>query len=609
MDDPISSASQNISEPTETRARSSRDPLVGTTLDGRYLIEEVLGSGGMSVVYKATQTRVNRHVAVKTLKMQLDTKPVYRERFQREIDSLCTLSHPNIVTVYDCLIGPDDQPYVVMDYLRGKSLEALIKDEGPLDVGRFARICVQVCSALDHAHRKGIVHRDLKPGNIVLMDEEMDFVKVVDFGLAKLGQDSRKLTQSGELWGSPPYMSPEQCKGQAEDVRSDLYSFGVVMYEMLAGKDPFYDATTVFELIQCHVNTPPPLFSTVNPVVRVPEPVAAVIFKAMEKEPANRYQTALELQDALVKACSSNVDRDAAEHLFHLAGQARIRPAQFEPSKIEESAAPAMNAADYFNMALNPMQDSIFTNVQAEMASAQPSFAAQADQSTGAANIERESALLQQMEPIRHDLASSRAASRAEQQLQGQTEASPAAAVDEVNVSALSSPPSAKPAQGNLRQATPERLRNIETSSANGFPWASVAAIVLVVALAGGALLIVPRLYSQPKPQGEVATHDARQAPDTSSDVATGKKSESPATKSGAAQSESRKAETPIAATPPKPRITATAAPPKAKPIVRRPLMRKVPVTTSAPRAKPPAASASNPWSLLKGMHSKAKDD
>ena len=138
--------------------------MVGTILDGRFQIEDVLGSGGMSVVYKATQLRVNRHVAIKTLRVQLDTKAIYRERFQREISLLCALGHPHIVTVYDCLIGPDEQPYVVMDYLRGRSLEQLIKETGALSVERAVRIAVQVCSALEHAHRKGVIHRDLKPG-------------------------------------------------------------------------------------------------------------------------------------------------------------------------------------------------------------------------------------------------------------------------------------------------------------------------------------------------------------------------------------------------------------------------------------------------------------
>jgi serine/threonine protein kinase len=299
-------------ENVKTETAKSRDPLVGTNLGDRFFIEEVLGSGGMSVVYKAKQLAVNRHVAIKTIRVQLDSKPVYRERFEREISSLCALSHPNVVTVYDCIIGTDGQPYVVMDYLRGRSLETLIETEGPLPLDRFARISMQVCSAMDHAHKRGIIHRDLKPGNIVLMDDEMDFVKVVDFGLAKLSEDNRKLTQSGELWGSPPYMSPEQCMGESGDERSDIYALGCVMYEMLAGKDPFWYATTIFELIQRHVNTVPASFAEVNPAVTVPYAVESVIFQAMEKNPVSRFNTALELRDALMEACA-NSDRKSGE--------------------------------------------------------------------------------------------------------------------------------------------------------------------------------------------------------------------------------------------------------------------------------------------------------
>lgn len=295
---------ENLPDIDLTKKTKSKDPLVGTVLDGRFEIEEVLGQGGMSVVYKAKQLRVNRHVAIKTIRMQLDTKPVYRERFQREISSLFSLSHPNIVTVHDFLIGPDEQPYVVMDYLRGKPLDELIKNEGPLTVERFARISVQICSALDHAHKRGIIHRDLKPSNVVLVDSENDFVKVVDFGLAKLNEDNRKLTQSGELWGSPPYMSPEQCLGGGGDGRSDVYSLGACMYEMLCGKDPFWYAATIFELIQRHVNTVPAPLHEQCEGLTVPTEIEAVVFKALEKNPEDRYQSAQELQEAIVDACT-----------------------------------------------------------------------------------------------------------------------------------------------------------------------------------------------------------------------------------------------------------------------------------------------------------------
>ncbi len=301
------------------------DPMIGTTLDGRFVIEGILGQGGMSVVYKAHQARVNRPVAIKTLKLHVEDKANYRERFQREINSLCRLNHPNVVTIYDCIIGPDDQPYIIMDYLSGKSLEKLLVDEGPLHLERFSRIFVQVCSALDHAHKKGIIHRDLKPGNIVLMDDEMDFVKVVDFGLAKLGQDSLKLTHSGELWGSPPYMSPEQCMGESGDERSDIYALGTVMYELITGIEPF-SGKSVYELIQQHINDYPQRLKERNPNLTNIGSVEEVIFTALAKDPDHRFQSAQEVQDAIIRACAPVLPRGVSEYLVHIAQQARMRP-------------------------------------------------------------------------------------------------------------------------------------------------------------------------------------------------------------------------------------------------------------------------------------------
>ncbi|MBX9695058.1 MAG: serine/threonine protein kinase [Cyanobacteria bacterium] len=318
---------QRAAEPViPARTGKPNDPLIGSTLDGRFEIEGILGQGGMSVVYKAHQTRVNRPVAIKTLKLQVDSKANYRERFQREINSLCRLNHPNVVTIHDCIIGPDDQPYIIMDYLSGKSLEKLILDEGPLQLERFSRIFVQVCSALDHAHKKGIIHRDLKPGNIVLMDDEMDFVKVVDFGLAKLGQDNLKLTHSGELWGSPPYMSPEQCMGESGDERSDIYSLGAVMYELITGTEPF-TGKSVYDLIQQHINDYPPRLRDMNPqLLSNMDAVEEVIFKALDKDPDERFQSAQEVQDAIIRACAPVLPRGVSEYLVHIAQQARMRP-------------------------------------------------------------------------------------------------------------------------------------------------------------------------------------------------------------------------------------------------------------------------------------------
>lgn len=319
--------------------------LIGKTIDGRFVIEEVIGEGGMATIYKARQLRVNRPVAIKTLNLQVDMRAIYHERFQLEIASLCALAHPNIVTVYDYVVGPNNEPCVVMDYLRGQDLQQLLLQCGPMGVERFATIFVQVCSALEHAHENGIIHRDIKPSNIVLMDQKMDFVKVVDFGLAKIGSESAdlinansrnagdisinpKLTQVGELWGTPPYLSPEQATSKPQDERSDIYSLGTVMYEMLTGREPFFQAVSVYETIQCHINSMPPPLETANPNVKVPLAVQEVVFKCLRKNPQDRFQTVSALRKALVEACSSSLERDAAEALHQLASQAIDRDRQ-----------------------------------------------------------------------------------------------------------------------------------------------------------------------------------------------------------------------------------------------------------------------------------------
>lgn len=285
------------------------------------MVEERIGTGGMSVVYRARHLRLNRAVAIKTLKLQIDTKPVYRERFQREIDSLSALNHPNVVTVTDCLIDDQGQPYVVMDLLKGKSLDKMLSEQGPLTVPCFANIALQILSAIEHAHRNGVVHRDIKPGNIVLMDEDAGYAKVVDFGLAKLGQENNKLTHSGEIWGSPPYMSPEQCKGEETDHRSDIYSVGCVFYEMLMGQDPFPNSN-LYELLSKHVHQTPLEFSKVNQRKDLPPELEKVVFKAMSKKPEDRYQTAFEMEEILLRVLGDSwaKERIAFKHVIRAQG-------------------------------------------------------------------------------------------------------------------------------------------------------------------------------------------------------------------------------------------------------------------------------------------------
>jgi serine/threonine protein kinase len=180
-----------------------------------------------------------------------------------------------------------------------------------LNLVRFQKIFTQVCSALEHAHKQGVIHRDLKPGNIMLMDEELDFVKVVDFGLARLVEEDRKITQTGQVWGSPPYMSPEQWTGGHCDQRSDIYSLGAVMYELITGKDPFF-GSEIHQFSHKHVFNKPPSFIESKPDILVPPALEAVVFKALEKAPDDRFQNATELREELAKACAAPMTQTAS---------------------------------------------------------------------------------------------------------------------------------------------------------------------------------------------------------------------------------------------------------------------------------------------------------
>ncbi|MGH9550954.1 MAG: serine/threonine-protein kinase [Terriglobales bacterium] len=275
----------------------TRNALIGTKLGGRFEILEVLGQGGMSVVYKARQDVVDRFVAVKTLKLQLVDQPDVTQRFRREITSLCRLNHPHIVTVFDCIINDEGQPYIIMDYLQGAGLDQVLSEKKRLSTEQAQPLLMQICSALEHAHKQGIVHRDLKPSNIMLVGDSLEFVKVVDFGLSKLGQENQKITRSGEVWGSPPYMSPEQCRGLTCDGRSDIYALGVVMYEVLSGHDPF-GGTDICNILLKQIGEPPPAFP---PHLNIPQSWQQIIFKALAKDANERFQTMAELKDAIAE--------------------------------------------------------------------------------------------------------------------------------------------------------------------------------------------------------------------------------------------------------------------------------------------------------------------
>jgi serine/threonine-protein kinase len=261
-------------------------------LNGRYRLGDVLGEGGMAVVHRALDLLLNRTVAVKILRTQYATDAGFLKRFDREAQAAASFSHPNIVNVYD--VGTDgDQHYIVMEYIRGPSLKELIRRQGPFSVDGAIFVIGQVASALDYAHARGLVHRDIKSQNI-LVDRDGN-AKVVDFGIAKGARDVN-LTEAGTGMGTVHYVSPEQAQGEPATPVSDLYSTGVVLFEMLTKRLPFEADTPVAVAMQ-HVNTPPPPPSTLN--ASIPPAVDAIVLKALAKDPAERYPSGAALAAAL----------------------------------------------------------------------------------------------------------------------------------------------------------------------------------------------------------------------------------------------------------------------------------------------------------------------
>ncbi len=300
----------------------SQDVLIGTTIAGRYQVLSFIGRGGMSVVYKARHNYMERIAAIKMLHAHLVSNPQSLKRFQQEAQAASCLAHPNVMGVHDFGITPQGQPYLVMDYLQGLSLAELIEKEGQLSPERTYGIFIQACDALSHAHQKGVIHRDLKPSNIMLLDGEdhPDFVKIVDFGIAKLLSQSEKqgqhLTQTGEVFGSPLYMSPEQCLADQLDARSDIYSLGCVIYETLTGKSPLSGAS-MLETMYMHLNEPPLPFRKVRSDLNIPEELEAVVFRAMEKVPKDRQQSMAELRDELEAVRSAGKTKRSIFGLGH----------------------------------------------------------------------------------------------------------------------------------------------------------------------------------------------------------------------------------------------------------------------------------------------------
>jgi beta-lactam-binding protein with PASTA domain/predicted Ser/Thr protein kinase len=261
-------------------------------LNGRYEIEDLLGQGGMARVFRGTDKVLDRTVAVKVLSPQFAGDDQFVSRFRREAQAAAALNHPNIVSVYDTG-DQGDVHYIVMEYVQGRTLRDVVRQEGPLMPERASEITQAVARALDAAHDAGLVHRDIKPGNIMLTREGE--VKVMDFGIARTSTGDT-LTQTAAVLGTASYLSPEQAQGSAVDARSDIYSLGCVLYEMLTGRAPFTGDSPV-AIAYKHVREDPVPPSHLNG--DVPDALEAVVMKAMAKNPDNRYQTADELREDL----------------------------------------------------------------------------------------------------------------------------------------------------------------------------------------------------------------------------------------------------------------------------------------------------------------------
>ena len=260
------------------------DKYIGRLLDNRYEIREVIGMGGMAVVYKARDHRLNRFVAVKILKDEYSQDEEFRRRFHAESQAVAMLSHPNIVSVHD-VSTTKEVDYIVMELIEGITLRQYMEKKGVLNWKETLHFAIQIAKALEHAHSRGIVHRDIKPHNVMILKNGS--VKVADFGIARVMSKSNTLTK--EALGSVHYISPEQAKGGRVDNRSDIYSLGVVMYEMITGRPPYDGESPVAVAIQ-HINGGAPLPSTLNP--NIPGGLEQIIMKAMSREPADRYDTA-----------------------------------------------------------------------------------------------------------------------------------------------------------------------------------------------------------------------------------------------------------------------------------------------------------------------------
>ncbi len=314
-------------------AENQPDPYVGTTVIGRYEIQSLIGIGGMGRVYKAYQTTVDRYVALKILPAGPGLDSKLAKRFHQEARAASRLSHPNTITVHDFGQMEDGSLFIVMEYLSGQTLEYVIAERP--SVARVLRIALQICGSLAEAHSKGIVHRDLKPPNIIVsaIGEDKDWVKVVDFGIAKLINTSVSLTIAGTVSGTPEYMSPEQVQGEKVDARSDIYSLGLLLYELLTGI-PVVQCATPLACMYAHIHNSPPSISEASEDRSIPPGLERVVLKMISKNPKERFQSISRLMPVLNDILLEEVTRLKTAPRLQ-AEESTVEKARVSPEKKE----------------------------------------------------------------------------------------------------------------------------------------------------------------------------------------------------------------------------------------------------------------------------------
>ncbi|HEY5962067.1 MAG TPA: serine/threonine-protein kinase [Polyangiaceae bacterium] len=326
---------------------------IGDIVAGKYRLLAMIGEGGMGVVYLAEHSLIEKRVALKVLRSEYSMKPELVSRFQQEAISASRIKHPNVLDVFDFGQLEDGSFFLAMEYLSGRDLAAELTESGTIAPERAVRIALQMCRALAVAHARGVVHRDLKPENVFLhvTEEGDEVVKIVDFGIAQLKgkEDSeaghtrkRRLTRTGMIFGTPEYMSPEQAKGTAVDLRSDIYALGIILYEMVTGAVPF-TGTTFMAVLTAHLTQPTPPIDAIAPGTAISNELEQAIMRSLEKDPGQRYQSMRELASALQFASEGRV----AAPLGGLLPLPEVNVGSFRPARSGSSAtAPQFNRLD-----------------------------------------------------------------------------------------------------------------------------------------------------------------------------------------------------------------------------------------------------------------------